>query len=251
MWLAANNLKLNDNKTEFVIIGSKYQLSLVDKKEIKIGTETIPASNSARNIGAMLDASMKMTDQVNQVTRSCYAHLRAISKIRKYLTIDAATKLIHAFVTSRLDSNNSLLYGIHDYHLHKLQLIQNNSARLIAKKKKSDHITPTLISLHWLPISFRIQYKVLLLAFNCQHNLAPVYFADLLKTYVPSRPLRSVQQHKLVQPKSRLTKFGDRAFSICAPRLWNRLPCEIKEAGSVDIFKGLLKTHLFKLAYIV
>jgi hypothetical protein len=251
VWLAVNNLKLNDNKTEFVIIGSKYQLSLVDKKEIKIGTETIPASNSARNIGAMFDASMKMTDQVNQVTRSCYAHLRAISKIRKYLTIDAATKLIHAFVTSRLDSNNSLLYGIHDYHLHKLQLIQNNSARLIAKKKKSDHITPTLISLHWLPISFRIQYKVLLLAFKCQHNLAPVYLADLLKTYVPSRPLRSVQQHKLVQPKSRLTKFGDRAFSICAPRLWNRLPCEIKEAGSVDIFKGLLKTHLFKLAYNV
>ncbi len=251
-WMCTNNLKLNDNKTEFMVMGSKSRLSTVGDVEIKIGSDTITASSSTRNIRAMFDSTMEMKVQVNQITRSCYCHLRAISHIRKYLTTEAAEKLVHAFVTSRLDNNNSLLYGISDYVLHKLQLIQNHAARLITKKKKSDHITSTLISLHWLPIRARIQYKILLLAYKSQNNVAPVYLADLLKPYISGRTgSRSEDKKLLYQPSCKYDRYGGRAFSVCAPKLWNLLPYELKTADSLDIFKGLLKTYLFKQAYSV
>jgi len=96
----------------------------------------------------VFDASLEMKDQVNQVTKSCYAQLRSIAQIRKYLTREATAKLVNAFITSRLDNLNSLLFGTHGYLIDKLQLIQNNSARLISKIKPSEHITPELISLH-------------------------------------------------------------------------------------------------------
>ena len=248
-WMKRNNLKLNDNKTEFVVLGSQHQLSSIGERQLTIGSDSITATISARNNGAVFDETMEMKGQVNQITRSCYAHIRAFSHIRKYLTKDATERLVNAFVTSRLDNNNSLLYGIPDYLLDKLQLIQNNAARLIAQKKKSEHISPTLFDLHWLPVKYRIQYKVLLLAFKSQHGKAPVYLADLLEPYLPARSLRSEQQQRLSQPKARTVKYGDRAFSICAPRLWNKLPSEIKEADTVDRFKALLKTHLFRIAY--
>mgnify|MGYP001552403918 CR=1 FL=1 len=248
-WMCRNNLKLNDNKTEFVALGSKSQLSKLGDVSVRIGGEVINASQSARNIGVIFDSTVEMVAQVHQVTKSCYLHLRAISKIRKYLTTDAAEKLVHAFVTSRLDCNNSVLYGTAEYLMDKLQLIQNNAARVITQKKKHDHITSTLMSLHWLPVRYRIQYKVLLLAYKSQNNKAPVYLSDLLEPYVPSRSLRSDQQHRLVQPKARTKKYGDRALSTCAPKLWNDLPYSIKCAETVECFKTQLKTHLFKMAY--
>ena len=248
-WMCRNNLKLNDSKTEFLTLGAKAQLSKIGDMSIRIGGENIPASHSAKNIGVVFDSTMEMVAQVNQITKSCYLHLRAISNIRKYLTNDAAEKLVHAFVTSRLDCNNALLYGIADYLIDKLQLIQNNAARVISQKRKHDHITPTLISLHWLPVHYRIQYKLLLLTFKSQNNKAPVYLADLLEPYIPIRALRSDTQERLVQPKTRTKKYGDRAFSTCGPKLWNELPQNIKCAETVDTFKSLLKTYMFKLAF--
>ena len=116
-WMCTNNLKLNDSKTEFLALGTTHQLAKVGDVAIKIGDESISASSSARNIGVVFDSNMDMIAQVNQITKSCYHHLRSISKVRKYLTRDSTEKLINAFVTSRLDCNNSLLYGIADFLL--------------------------------------------------------------------------------------------------------------------------------------
>ena len=252
VWMAQNNLKLNDSKTEFLTLGRKFELSQIGDQEITIGTETIESTPCARNIGVMFDATLEMKEQINQIVKSCYLHLHSISLIRRYLTIDAAEKLVHAFVTSRLDNNNSLLYGLPDYLTDKLQMIQNNAARLIVQKKKHDHITPTLISLHWLPVKFRIEFKILLLTYKSQHKKAPVYLADLLQPYVPGRlSQRSANQHLLVEPEVKYIKYGERAFSYGAPLLWNALPHKIKTANTVDTFKGLLKTYLFKKAYDV
>ena len=149
------------------------------------------ASMSARNIGAVLDSNLSLVEHVNSVTRGCYMKLRQISHIRGYLTQEATATLVRSLITSKLDYVNSLLYGIPDALLHKLQLVQNNAARLVLRKKKSDHVTPLLIHLHWLPVKQRIIYKIDLITYKAQHGLAPEYLKELLVDYQPTRSLRS------------------------------------------------------------
>ena len=131
----------------------------------------------------------------------------------------------------------------------KLQLVQNSAARLLLRCKKSDHITPILHDLHWLPIQFRIQFKRLLFTYKALHHLSPPYVSSLLTPAAPVRVLRSRTSTTLLVPRSNRSCFGDRAFSIAAPKLWNALPASIHNATSVASFKSLLKTHLFRAAF--
>ena len=112
-----------------------------------------------------------------------------------------------------------------------------------------DHITPTLQSLHWLPVKSRIQFKTLLLTYQALHGRSPSYLSDLLVQHAPTRSLRSGSQNLLIVLKSYSKQFGDRSFSVAAPKAWNALPMDIKSASTVDMFKKNLKTYLFKEAY--
>ena len=144
---------------------------------------------------------------------------------------------------------DGLLYGLPDYILQKLQFVQNNAARLILKRKKHDHVTPLLKELHWLPINQRIVYKINLLTFKALNGMAPEYISSLLTQYEPVRTLRSSSRGFLKEKKARLKKAGERAFSVCAPKLWNKLPCHVVKSLSVESFKVALKTHLFREVY--
>ena len=175
--------------------------------------------------------------------KAAYYHLYAISKIRHCLTI------VHALVISRLDYGNALLYGITEALMTKLQMVQNSAARLIARQRKHQHITPVLIKFHWLPVPWPVQYKLLVLVFSALHELAPKYIQDLLTPYSPNRNLRSADQCLLVVPRYNLGGYGRRAFSVSGPALWNSLPENIRQSDTLAKFKTLLKTHLFKLAY--
>ena len=106
--------------------------------------------------------------------------------------------LNYAFVTSRLDYCNALYVGMDQASIKRLQLVQNAAARLLTGHKKRDHITPILASLHWLPIRFRIDFKILLFVFKALNGLAPAYIAELLQCYTPARALRSADQLLLV-----------------------------------------------------
>ena len=132
-------------------------------------------------------------------------------------------KLIIAFVISKLDCNNALLFKISKFLQNKLQLVQNNAARLIVQKRKHESIQQTRKDLHWLPIEFRIQYKINLLTFKCLNNLAPIYLKELLHPCEPKRVLRSADKGYLKENKTQ-TVAGDRAFCNAAPVLWNKLP---------------------------
>ncbi len=156
---------------------------------------------------------------------------------------------VHAFITSRLDYGNSLYCGISKSQITRLQLVQNASARFLHNSCKCDHITPILRALHWLPIKFRIDFKVLLLVYQSLHHQAPSNLSELLHVYTPTRSLRSSDQNLILVPQSRLKCRGDQAFSVVGPRLWNYLSLEISLAPSPSILKSLLKIHLFDLAY--
>ena len=193
----------------------------------------------------IFDCFLQMKSHINAVVKSCNCQLREIGKIRQYLTLEAATNLIHAFVSSRLDYGNSLLFGLPDTDLKKLQKVQNTAARILTRTGKYDHISPVLGDLHWLLIKDRIDFKILLLTYKSLNDLAPPYLLDLLQPYESCRALRSENQMNLKVPKTRLKSYGDRAFSHAAPKLWNKLPLEIKSASTLELFKSKLKTHMF------
>ena len=158
------------------------------------------------------------------------------SCIKKYLNKDTLETIVHAFVTARMDYGNALLYGIPDYQMERLQRIQNYAARIVVGLRKYDHITETLIDLHWLPVEQRILYKVLLTVHKCLEGNAPSYLQELLVVKDTGRVLRSSETNILCRPKTKTKTWGDRAFSHCGPY-------------DTDEFKKLLKTHLFKQAY--
>ena len=196
-----------------------------------------------------MDIELLMSRQVKKITKAASQSLYIVGKLRKYLNRNTTATLIHAYVTSRLDYCNSLLYALPIYQLENLQRIQNSAARLIFKRHPRDHISPVLKELHWLPIKFRIQYKLLLITFKVLKFETPAYLHELLIPQ-PDRhfDLRSRRRHQLMVPRA-ATSYGNRAFSVAAPTLWNRLPEHVKNSINETQFKSRLKTHLFALAY--
>ena len=156
-----------------------------------------------------------------------------------------AETLVHAFISSKLGFCSALLYGLPKSVIDRLQYVQNCAARLVTRTRSSEHITPVLRRLHWLPVRQRITYKILLLTYKALNGMAPRYIADLLQPYTPTRQLRSSSKNWLVTPKSNLKFYGDRSFQVAAPRLWNSLTDDITSIQKLDVFKNKIKTLLF------
>ena len=146
--------------------------------------------------------------------------------------------------SSRIDFGNALLYNLPSSQLTKLQKLQNSAARLVTRSNKYSHITPVLEALHWLPVRERIIFKILLLVFHSIHGSAPFYNSSLFQWYPPAMSLRSSSSGLLVVPPAKRT-WGDRALAHAGPSLWNELPHDIKESGSVESFKNNLKHTCF------
>ncbi len=148
--------------------------------------------------------------------KTAFFHLRNISKLRNMLSVSDAEKLVHAFMTSRLDYCNALLGGCPACLINKPQIVQNVAARFLTRLRKYDLITPILQSLHWLPIKFSISYKILLLAYKALNGLASAYLTSLLSRYNPTRSLRAQNSGLLVARIAKSTK-GGRTFQIWLP----------------------------------
>ena len=247
-WMMTNSLKLNDKKSEFILCGSKQQLAKFSVPSIRIGDANIPPSNKCRNLGVIFDPNMSFISHLSTVSKSVRFHLRNLDFIQRFLNQTSTEQLVHAFITSRLDFCNSLMYNLPQHHIDKLQRLQNASARLIALSRRTAHITPTLKSLHWLPITDRIAFKILLLVFQSLRGTSPGYIDEIITLHQPSRNLRSAKALQLTVPCT-THSWGDRSFSHTAPVLWNNLPFDIRQSSSLSAFKTSLKTHLFTLRY--
>ncbi len=163
-WMTSNFLLLNSEKTEILLIGPKTSTQNLLDYNLQLDGCNV-TSSTVKNLGVILDSNLSFENRISNVTKTAFFHLRNISKLRKMLSVSDAEKLVHAFMTSRLDYSNALLGGCPASSINKLQIVQNAAARVLTRSRKYDHITPMLQSLHWLPIKFCIRYKILLLAY--------------------------------------------------------------------------------------
>ena len=244
--MSENFLKLNEDKTKVLIISSIEQRESIISR---LGNLAEESNTSVKNLGVTIDSELNFNTHINHVTKIAFFHLRNIARIRDYLSLNDAKTLIHAFVFSRLDYCNALLSGLPKKATDRLQLVQNAAARVLTKTKMREHITPVLASLHWLPVVFRIDFKILLLVYKALNGLAPSYLDDCLPRYVPNRTLRSSSADLLDVPTMKYKKYGEAAFCFYGPTAWNKLPLHLRQAASVDSFKAQLKTHFFTLAF--
>uniref|UniRef100_A0A4W3HXS5 Uncharacterized protein n=1 Tax=Callorhinchus milii TaxID=7868 RepID=A0A4W3HXS5_CALMI len=246
-WTRANFLQLNVSNTEALLIGSRQRLCTSGTGSISLHGCTLNLTKPVRKLGVLFDPELSFLLHTHTMISTAYRHLHNIARLRHCLTPQAAQTL--TFVTSRLDYGNSLLIGLPNSSLHKLQIIQNSAARVLSLTRLRDPITPTLARLHWLPIPQRIEFKILVLTFKAIHGFAPSYLSDLLTPYQPDRSLRSLGSGLLhVSRLTRPTIVG-RAFSISAPTLWNSIPRSLCLASSLASFKAGLKTLLFDRAF--
>jgi len=247
-WMNINMLKLNEDKTEVLYIASPHFQKSIQDCHLSVNNISVSRTHSARNIGVIFDDEMLMKENITSVCKKSIFHLRNIGRIRRYLTHDSCTTLVHSLVSSRIDYCNSLLVNLPATSLDKLQRVLNTAARIVSLRPKSEHITPVLFSLHWLPVKQRIDYKVILLVFRCMHNMCPTYLSELLTVYVPKRDLRSAER-ALLDYKAPSTKYGERAFSVAGATLWNGIPEDIRILNNIGTFKSKLKTWLFREAF--
>ncbi|CAM4606685.1 unnamed protein product [Leuciscus chuanchicus] len=243
-WMKEHHLQLNLAKTELLVLPANP--SLQHDFTIQLESSLITPSRSVRNLGVTFDDQLTFTDHISKTARSCRFALHNIRKIRPFLTEHATQLIVQALVISRLDYCNALLAGLPACATKPLQMIQNAAARLVFNEPKRAHVTPLFTSLHWLPLAARIKFKALTLAYRSITGSAPSYFHSLLRVYIPTRHLRSVNERRLVVPSQKATKSLSRTFSFTVPCWWNALPTLIRNAESLTTFKRQLKTHLFR-----
>ena len=160
---------INDGKTEFMIIGTKAQLRKIHQNSLIVGEcEVFPSDEAIRNLGVWIDNTFTLSAHITRTCKGAFYHLHNIRCIKKYLDRDSTEKLLHAFVTSRLDYCNGFLTS-------KLQRVQNAAARLLYRAPRYCHITPLLRELHWLPVRSIIGYKTLIITFKAIYGTAPKY----------------------------------------------------------------------------
>ena len=179
----------------------------------------------------------------------CFAALRQLRQIRRYVPTSTFQKLVVALVQSRLDYGDGVLVGIPAHLMRRLQSVLNAAARLIFNLKRSDHITDALVSLHWLRVPERIQYKIAVLSYK----VAPRYLGPLTRVAdVPGRrALRSAFTDRLEVPYFKHSTIGGRAFPAAASQIWNSLPDTVVSASTLRLFQHQLKTFISTILYLL
>ena len=222
-WLSKNKLKVNSDKAEFHLIGNEWQRSkCLSMFPIELFSVKTNPNKSARNIGVLFDKHFTFHSYILAVCSSCFYHMRDLRRIHRHPDLDSAKLLATALVSSHLDYCNSLLYGIADIDLWRLQCVQNRLARLVTKSPPFTSSLPLLHSLHWLPVRFRILFKSNLLTYKTLREKTSVYLHSVLAASLPPCSLRSNNDNSRSVPRIK-TNTGARAFHSYTNMEWMKL----------------------------
>jgi len=257
-WLLFNDLLLNPDKSQCMKVGTRQKLGAFSDPSLDVCGTLVPYSESLKLLGATFDSTLSFDKHISSVCSSCFYHIRALRHIRKHITPATASLIATTFIASKLDYCNAILGGLTKHNLNRLQHVQNATARAVLNRQARTDPPVLCKSLHWLPIKWRIDYKIAVLTYKTVLTGAPSYLFDLLNVSKPSRTLRSSRNGLLFEVPFVKTDFESRAFSVYAPRLWNTLPKNLRDmlsvdpnhqSSSLDTFKCSLKTLFFQYAF--
>ncbi|GFR73075.1 reverse transcriptase-like protein [Elysia marginata] len=213
----SNKLKLNDDKTEILLMKSGRQT--INTPSVSINHNTIDMAEKAKNLEVIFDSDFSMQHQLSTLCKSLYFQLRKIGSIREYPTEKVAKTHVTSLILSKFDYCNSTLAGCLQNKLQKLQSIMNNSARLLCRKPKTTHVTQLLRFLHWLPVKQRLTTKLQ----SCVSNLFTVQASTIIPVRSPRDPpitkcLRSPKDTNMLKVlRVNVKTYGERSFSYIGP----------------------------------
>ncbi len=250
-WSKNNFLKLNNSKTKIMTLCSRsYKQNKIE--ELNVMGEVIKVESTVKNLGFVLDEHLSMCKQINQVCGQGYGMLRKLWKISKKLTDRSLrVQLVHSGILSRVNYCNSLYASLPNSQIKKLQRLINSSARFIFNIKGKDrlnHITPHLQQLHFLPMQFRIKFKLCLMVYKYFRGNLPLYLKEKLNIGQPiqNMNLRKDADSLLLEiRKPEKQDYKNRGISNTAPSLWNTLPFNLRNSETTTAFKSRLKTYFY------
>ena len=184
---------------------------------------TVATSAVVRYLGFVIDADLSMAPQVANACRSAYYHLARIARVRNSITTGVCKCLVHAFVTSRIDYGNAIVFGTPNHLMHRLEMVQRSAARIILQIRRGDRqsMSEVLRQLRWLPVRKRTEYKLLVLVHCALYEGTPVYLALLLHRHTPRHSLRSAGDLLLQIPRVNLGHYDRGAVACAGLTLWN------------------------------
>ncbi len=251
-WFTYNWVRPNPDKSEWMCFTASKLESSPPEFQLDIKERSLQPVSSARILGFTFESYLSPNKHISTITKKSFFHIYRLAQIRDRLTPEVTKTLVHAFIISSLDYANSLLTGCTKAQLKPLQSVQDAAARLIVRDR-SISTEKARFDLHCLPVAERIDYKIILLTFDCLYGTAPDHLTSVIRRYVPRRA-----GHRSHDPDSaviletntwRRDTHGGRAFSNYAPKAWNTLPPQLRKETDRRIFKSRLRTHFFALAY--
>ena len=208
----------------------------------------ISPSDSVCNLGVIFDSDFSFHKHISNICKSCFYHIRDLRRIRRHLPLSTAKTISNSLITSRLDYCNSQINNIDKQDLSKLQRVQNCLARVVLRAPRFSSPLPLLKQLHWLPVNYRLKFKLSTLTYHALAIHQPPYLASLLHFSNVPRKLRSSTSQQLSISRTNLN-MGKRDFPVAAPIIWNELPITLKSCESLASFRKNLKTYLLKIAF--
>lgn len=259
-WMVSNFMKLNESKTELLVIGKSQVLKKYDLEvSLMFGSEVILPTqckgDNWKSLGVKFDQCLSMERQINSVKQKCSWTMMNLREISRYLDVPIKLMMVKQLVISKLDYCNSLYMNLPKTRLNKLKCVLNGAVRFIYNiKDRSEDLTPYYKKAHILPIDQRIFFKVCLLTHKAVHGFSPTYIEELVEievqTAVSSMSTRSKlpgDRFRLKIPKSEKNKVSARRYSNYAPVAWNSLPLKLRCLIDTNCFKRMLKNHLYDM----
>ena len=250
-WMRTNFLKLNPEKTNIKLFTPAGLNRDLGSFQLNVGNTVVKLSQRVKVLGVTLGEQLNFREFIVNKIRTCNYHLRNLKNIQQSLPQETKILLVNNIILSTLDYCNSLLICLPDCALDPLQKVMNKAVRFIFNLKIREHITPFLLKLHFLPIKFRIKFKVCLLAFKILRKIAPLYLREYFQLFKPSTTINlryGVGRDKLMMDIN-LEQRKKRTIRTKIILEWNDLPLSIRKIEKIDTFKRQLKTHFFRKAF--